>query len=90
MSEQQFYKLNIAKIISIVGGTISICISIFAAVLHIDRTFNTFASQTTQNTKDIIDNKTEIKNLWMEATNLQNQINNHIEDDANKRNYKSK
>ncbi len=76
------YKLSIATIITIVGGTVSVCLSMFGVALHVDRSINSEITQTIQNTKDILESKKTERDLWLEANTLQNEINQHIESDA--------
>ena len=88
-----YYKLTIYKIAAIILCTISCCSTVFWGVYHLESRLASNEVQIHQH--DLIlasQDKTinaikeqEIRNIWVQIANMQNQINQHITDDAKER-----
>ncbi len=72
-----YYKMSQTKIITLIGCTITVCLTIFGGVTYVDRNLTTHDIQIKQNTIDIRDSRIDIKALWQENNNIRDKINNN-------------
>jgi len=74
-----YYKMSQTKIIALVGCTVSICLTVFGAVLYIDRSITRNSIEIEQNKIDIQNAKVDNARLWGKCSELDNKLNHLYE-----------